>query len=217
MGNIVYDTLDNEFRTDRVAESIVNILNQKYGKEFQVVRIGDRYGTGITDEVTAICTIPHFNNFLFKVIYNMVTEKIVYDNFLIRCTCYYLEKEINVFLENVDSIVRVEISKKNSLDGIYNVNEFLEKYSSQKYVATLVISEGDIESLSQELLEKINEKFNGIRLVLFAYEIGDTEYKKFISNTQYMDHFSTEYIDNYKYKNNIVLKLEDNSILKMDL
>ena len=218
MGNIVYDTLDNELRTDIVVESIVNILNHKYGKEFQVLRIGERFGTDVNDEATVICTIKNYNNFLFKVVYNMVTGKIVEDNFFIRCTCYYVEKEINKLLNDVDSIVRVEINKKNSLNGIYKVEDFLEEYLNQKYVATLVVKNSNrkLNQVSQELLNRINEKYRGIKLAIISYEMKDEDFEKFIVNTRYMDHFSMEYIENYQYNEKHMAKIENGLLSEID-
>lgn len=131
MGNIVYDFADNGFNTEYVAKSIVKALNEKYNREFEIVKIGERYGTGFTNEVTALCTIKNFHSFIFRVIYNMVDEKIVNDNFFIRCTCFFIEKEINNILRNVDSIVRVEISKKNELDKVYKTIDFLKQYEDE--------------------------------------------------------------------------------------
>ena len=211
MGNLVYDFADNSLNTKYVADNVIKALKEKYNRDFEVVKIGERYGMNFNDEATVLCTVKGNYEFVFKVIYNMVHEKITYDNFFIRCTCYYLEKEINRILGNVNSIVRVEIMKKNSLDRTYKIIEFLERFQDEFFVATLVIENKDINKI-ENLLTEIESFYKGIKLKIIAYEMSEEEYEIFYNDSKNLDYFALSYVENYKYVSRKVYSLENGNI-----
>jgi len=211
MGNIIYDLADGVFNTKYVAESIAKILKNRYERDFEVVKIGERYGKDFNNEVTALCTVSGHYECIFKVVYNMVDEKIVYDNFLIRCTCYYVEKEINRLLRSVNSIVRVEILKKNSVDRVYKTLEFLETYSDECFVATLIVEKKDNNDIVK-LLEELNEIYSGIKLKVITYEMSTMEYDRFYNDSKNIDYFPLNYVENYNIESKKIYALEDGKI-----
>lgn len=211
MGNITYDLADKDFNTEHVANAIIEHLNKKYDREFKVVKIGERFGTGFTNEVTALCTVTNFSDFIFRATYNMVDEKLVYDNFLIRCTCFYVEREINKLLKYVNSLARVEIERMNEIDNIYKTQEFLEKYSDEFFVATVVLEKNDLNNY-EEILKELNNIYNNIKLKVIIYEMEPNEFSKFNENSKNIDYFSMRYVEGFKIENRTILKLENGLI-----
>ncbi len=211
MGNIVYDFADNSFNTEYVANSIIKILKEKYGREFEIVKIGERYGTEITNEVTVLCTVKNFHECIFRATYNMVDEKLVYDNFLIRCTCFFVEKEINKILRNVNSIVRVEIATKNALDNVYKTSKFLEKYKDEFFIATLIVEKHESNNFI-EFLNELNSTYNNIKLKLLVYEMLPDEFSMFYEASKNMDYFPMSYVEDFKAKSKQIFKMENGII-----
>ena len=211
MGNIIYDLADNTFNTEYVVETVVNILKEKYDRDFEVVKIGERYGMGFNDEVTLMCTVTGHYECIFKVVYNMVLEKIVYDNFMIRCTCYYVEKEINRLLRSVNSIVRVEILKKNSVNKVYKTLEFLEEFQDECFVATLVVEHKDSNNI-EAFLRELNGIYNGIKIQIISYEMSDEEYNRFYEDSKNLDYFSLSYVESYEIISRKIYSLEKGNV-----
>lgn len=211
MENLIYDLADNTFNTKYVADTVVRILEEKYNKNFEVVKIGERYGMGFYDEVTALCTVTGHYECIFKIIYNMVDEKIIYDNFLIRYTCYYVEKEINRLLREINSIVRVELLKKNKFDRIYKTLEFLEKFKDECFIATLIIEHKNSNDIEM-LLKELNGIYNGIKIKIVVYEMSGEECERFYNDSKNLDYFALNYVENYKYVSRRIYSLEKGNI-----
>lgn len=211
MRNVLYSLADNNLDTNYVVESIVKKLNQKYNKNFEVIKIGERYGTKVSNEATALCSMKDYDRFIFRAKYDMVEEKIICDDFPIRCTCFYIENEINRALKNVNSIVRAEISRKNNLNNIYKIGEFLQKFSQDCFIATLITEKDESNDLAK-FLSELQEQHDKLRLNIFVYEMEKKEFERFYNASKTLESFPISYIETFKISKKNIYRIEDGII-----
>lgn len=211
MPSNAFDFADNNLNTESVVKNTIKELEQKYNREFEVLKVGERYGTGFTNEITVLCTITGFYDFIFRVTYNMLEEKIVNDNFLIRCTCYYVEKELNKILKNVNSIVRVEIERKNGLNKVYKTQDFLLDYPDDYFIATMIVEKHNSNNF-EEVLKELNNIYDNIKLKTIIYEMNKEEFEKFNKTSKNIDYFAMRYIEGFNIVNKQIFKLENGKI-----
>lgn len=211
MGNVLYSLADNNLNTDYVVESIIKNLNQKYNKNFEVIKIGERYGTIISNEVTVLCSIKDYDRFIFRAKYDMVEEKIICDDFLIRHTCFYIENEISRALKSVKSIVRAEISRKNNLNNIYKIGEFLQKFSQECFIVTLIIEKDESNDFIK-LLSELQELYDKLRLNIFVYEMEKKEFERFYDASKTLESFPISFIETFKISKKDIYRIEDGII-----
>lgn len=141
----------------------------------------------------------------------MVEEKIIYDDFFIRCTCFFIENEISRALKNVKSIVRAEISRKNNLSDIYQIGEFLKKFSGDCFIATLII-EKDESSNFDKFLSELQEQHHELRLNIFVYEMEKKEFERFYNASKTLESFPISYIETFKISKKNIYRIEDGII-----
>lgn len=211
MRNVLYSLADNNLDTDHVVKSIIEKLNHKYNKNFEVIKIGDRYGTKISNEATALCSIKNYDSFIFRAKYDMVEEKIICDNFPIRCTCFYIENEISRILKNVQSVVRAEISRKNNLDNVYKTEEFLEKFSQDCFIVTLIVEQHESNNFIK-LLSKLQELYKKLKLNILVYEMDKKEFERFYNTSKNLENLSISYIETFQISKKQIYRIEDGII-----
>lgn len=211
MRNIIYSLADNNLDTDHVVKSIIKKLNQKYNNDFEVVKVGNRYGTRISNEATAVCSVKNLDGCIFKANYDMVEEKIIDDNFPIRCTCFYVESEISRILKNVESIVRVEISRKNNLDNVYKTEEFLDKFSQDCFTATLIVEKHESNDFIK-LLSELQGLYKKLKISILIYEMNKKEFERFYSSSKNLENLSISYIETFDISKKQIYRIEDGII-----
>ncbi len=141
----------------------------------------------------------------------MVEEKIICDDFPIRCTCFYIENEISRALKNVKSIVRAEISRKNNLNNIYKIGEFLQKFSQDCFIATLIIEKNESNDFIK-LLSELQELHKKLRLNILVYEMEKKEFERFYNTSKTLESFPISYIETFKISKKEIYRIEDRII-----
>lgn len=211
MRNFLYSFADNNLDTDYVAETIIEKLNHKYNKNFEVIKIGERYGTRIGNETTAFCSIKNYDRFVFRARYDMIEEKIICDDYPIRRTCFYIEEEISRILKNVNSIVRAEISRKNNLDNVYKTDEFLENFPHDCFIVTLVVEKHKSNDFTK-LLSALQEQYNKLKLSILIYQMEKKEFEEFYNISKSLENLPISYIETFKISKKQIYRIEDGFI-----
>ncbi len=213
MQKTIYEFVkDYNFNTENIANAIANRLAQKYRRDFEVIKIGERFGTELTNTITAFCRVKDFEDFVFRVKFDMVAGRIIEDNFYIRCTCFFVEKEINQDLIDINSLARVEIFTKNQLDTVYREQELLNKFGDEFFVATIILEKGkDVNYLS--FLSKLENAYKGIKIKIMAYEMTPETFSKFFEKSQTIDYFSMSYIETFPIESKRVFKIDNGKIV----
>lgn len=210
----IYDIIDNEFGTTEVVNKILKKLKEKYNKDFEILKIGERYGTDISNEVTVMCTIKNFNDFIFKVKYDMVEEIIVEDNFYIRYLCYLIEDKITEILKlnNTKTLVKVELARKNKIEKLYKkVEDFIEENPNDFFIATIVIEKNKFEYIS-ECLSLLTSIYINLKLNILLYEMNQNEFKNFYNKSKNLDNIPMSYIETFNFENRKIGKIENGMI-----
>ena len=210
----IYDIIDNEFGTENTINKILKKLKEKYNKNFEILKIGERYGTNLTNEVTVMCTICNHIDFIFKIKYDMVEEKIVENNFNIRYLSYLIENKITKLLNlnNIKTLVRVELARKNQIEKLYKrVEDFIEDYPNDFFIATIVTEKNKKQDIS-EILAILTSIYKRLKLNILFYEMNQIEFNNFYQSTKYFDNISMSYIENFNFLDRRIGKIENGII-----
>ena len=150
----------------QIEQHILKKLKDKFGYDFLVRRIQNRYGMGDFENVLAICSMKDDENMYFSVVYNVINKQIVDDNFFVKCTSHELEKYILEELQNANkqAVVRIDIFGKRHLEKKYSVEELSELYKNNNFLSTIIIKDKISEHEIEKIFKNINKKYKNIFL-----------------------------------------------------
>ena len=131
----------NDLTIQEISNGIITKLNQKYNKDFLIRSINNRYGMGDFENVIAICSPKDNENILFNVIYNMLDEKIVDENFWIKDTSNELDEYVLKQFRNIgkNAIVKTEVFGIKMLEHKYSVQEFSNSFNNSNFLTTIIV------------------------------------------------------------------------------
>lgn len=213
----LFDIEENGLSNDVVSDLITQKLEEKYNQIFILKRIGNRYGTGKFDEVTAYCCPLNNKKMIFSVTFDMVKEMIIEDDFFLRNTCVELEEGLyNEFKKkNIESINKVEIIGKNRLDEILSVQEFSKKYTRSNFLATIIIRDEIAEKDLNYVFINIKNKFNSIYLKTLIYVMKDDDFDNCLEMSETLPALTTAFVEQYPVKNMHIIKVYKEEVIKI--
>lgn len=155
-------------------------LSEKYGEDFVVTEIGNRFNTG---SATLYCHPESNENINFTVVYDFSDETIT-DDYMIRKSAVNLDSEISELSSKsgigFSSITVFHGAIDDNLDGNEDVAEFIRKSGAHRLYMHLAVNADDISDESDaavtlDSLHEISRKYDNIDVlaVLFAYHSDD--------------------------------------------
>ena len=164
----------DDFNDQTMCEDVKNKLKEKYNKEFEVLRIGNRIGGESTDRIDTYC-VPIDNNkciFTTTLDLDMSGKDIEKDD-------YYLKQvttPIDSFFEEefskngVGAICRTDTIKKNTLDENLETQRFIDKYPNAKFLSMMAIEEIDKYKI-QDIYTLLSSTYENIKLNSIIYVV----------------------------------------------
>lgn len=144
------------------AQEIVNLLNQKYGIEFEVISIGNRLASDKADTVTAYCRPKNNVKVIFEAVMN-VDRKLVSDDYPIRL----LEVEVKEIIErrfseyDIKATVDVSIARLPNEKNLLGVDfrDIISEYPNLSLTFTTVMCDGADSRKTYDTVVALLEEF----------------------------------------------------------
>ena len=207
----------DDFNDQTMCEDVKNKLKEKYNKEFEVLRIGNRIGGESTDRIDTYC-VPIDNNkciFTTTLDLDMSGKDIEKDD-------YYLKQvttPIDSFFEEefskngVGAICRTDTIKKNTLDENLETQRFIDKYPNAKFLSMMAIEEIDKYKI-QDIYTLLSSTYENIKLNSIIYVVEKETLEKLkekLYGFPYIPKTLLEKNSNYK----LYMKIEDGQVLEI--
>lgn len=162
----IFKILCKETIDEELTQIIKDKLLLKYKEEFEVYKIGKRYGASSSnDSVTAYCRSTKNKDLLF--IATLYKDKVHFqDDYYLRLVCFELQQElIKVFKENnVEVYPRVNIIGLNEYDKKQKLQDFIEKEKNTNFLLELYVK-GKVElSVLKKSMKMVKEKYKSINI-----------------------------------------------------
>ena len=201
----------------QMEQHILKKLKDKFGYDFLVRRIQNRYGMGDFENVLAICSMKDDENMYFSVVYNVINKQIVDDNFFVKCTSHELEKYILEELQNANkqAVVRIDIFGKRHLEKKYSVEELSELYKNNNFLSTIIIKDKISEHEIEKIFKNINKKYKNIFLKSLIYTISKEDFKEFYQKVCTLPEISETIIQEYTVNDMYIRKIYNNEVIKI--
>ena len=207
----------DDFNDQTMCEDVKNKLKEKYNKEFEVLRIGNRIGGESTDRIDTYC-VPIDNNkciFTTTLDLDMSGKDIEKDD-------YYLKQvttPIDSFFEEefskngVGAICRTDTIKKNTLDENLETQRFIDKYPNAKFLSMMAIEEIDKYKI-QDIYSLLSSTYENIKLNSIIYVVEKETLEKLkekLYGFPYIPKTLLEKNSNYK----LYMKIENGQVLEI--
>ena len=207
----------DDFNDQTMCEDVKNKLKEKYNKEFEVLRIGNRIGGESTDRIDTYC-VPIDNNkciFTTTLDLDMSGKDIEKDD-------YYLKQvttPIDSFFEEefskngVGAICRTDTIKKNTLDENLETQRFIDKYPNAKFLSMMAIEEIDKYKI-QDIYTLLSSTYENIKLNSIIYVVEKETLEKLkekLYGFPYIPKTLLEKNSNYK----LYMKIENGQVLEI--
>lgn len=208
---------ENNLSDIEICNKIMKRLEENYKQKFIIKTFAKRYGMGDFENCTATCSPKEDENIIFSVMYDMINEKIVEDDFFLKSTSYELGKYILKELQNKgkEAIVKVKIFGKRILEKRYSVQEFSEKYGNKNFLATIIIKDKISEEELENIFIKINNNFKNLFLKTLIYTINKEEFNDCYEKSLNLPDINSTFIEDYKVNNDYIIKIYENKIIKI--
>ena len=204
---------DNNDQT--MAEDIKRKLYEKYNKEFEVLRIGNRIGGTSIDRIDTYCAPKDNPKVVFTAIQDLTMEgeETEEDDYYLKCVTSNVEELLTKDLaqNGIDAICRIETIKKNSLDESIQTQDFINKYPNAKFLCIMAIQETEKYKV-QEAFENINNAFQNIKLNSIIYTVSEdtlTYLKEKLYGTPF---FPRALVESKGFNYKTYLKIENGSV-----
>ena len=207
----------NDLTIQEISNGIITKLNQKYNKDFLIRSINNRYGMGDFENVIAICSPKDNENILFNVIYNMLDEKIVDENFWIKDTSNELDEYVLKQFRNIgkNAIVKTEVFGIKMLEHKYSVQEFSNSFNNSNFLSTIIVDGAISNNELDEIFNNVKNEFKNIFLKTLIYTIPKEKFDDFYKKTCLLTEISETIIKEYSTNDLYIRKIYNNEIIKI--
>ena len=160
----IFKILCKETIDEEITQIIKDKLLLKYKEEFEVYKIGKRYGASSSnDSVTTYCRNVKNKDLLFMA--TLYRDKVHFeDDYYLRLVCFELQKElIEAFKENnVEVYPRINIVGINEYDKKIKLQDFIEKEKNAKFLVELYVK-GKVElSILKKSIKTVKDNHKSI-------------------------------------------------------
>lgn len=200
-----------------VPSLVERMLQEKYGEEFVVTEIGNRYNTG---SVTLYCHPSNNESINFTATYKNSTEELT-DDFVDRKYAVQLDHEFSNLLKdngfNGTSLTIFYGSRLDNVQGDETINEFISNSNTKKLYTYLVmdavcISNNDDAQKLLDTILKLSEMYNSVDVLLATFFIPSTEYEECRQKLQTMVSVNGEWFDDYNVISDMNISITDKSV-----
>ena len=160
------DILGGGIIYEEVAQTIKDLLVTKYGKEFEIKKIGRSYGTNYSGTITTFCCPKDEEDVLFTVV--LKADKVNYtEDYPLRSICTELEKDFNKCMseEKIISCIRIDTASFCKLDKCISLEKFIQLNKDIEFFVDIYIKGKTSKTNIKKAIEKFKKdnkiKFNG--------------------------------------------------------
>lgn len=209
----IFDVIGNGISNEEINNVIKLKLHEKYGKEFVVKMIGNRYGMDSNDTVTTFCSPQDNEKLLFTAILNK-EQTILKDDYILRSIKFELEESIEkVFKENnVDVLVRIETIGINRLEEKMTVQECIDKFENFNFLAYVVIKGVASKEVLQDVYKILRKKYKNIYLKNLIYMLEEEDFDECFETIKSSPVISIAFIEQYVIKDEAIIKIIDDKV-----
>ena len=209
----IFDVIGNGISNEEISNVIKLKLHEKYGKEFVVKMIGNRYGMDSNDTVTTFCSPQDNEKLLFTAILNK-EQTILKDDYILRSIKFELEESIEkVFKENnVDVLVRIETIGINRLEEKMTVQECIDKFENFNFLAYVVIKGVASKEVLQDVYKILRKKYKNIYLKNLIYMLEEEDFDECFETIKSSPVISIAFIEQYVIKDEAIIKIVDDEV-----
>ena len=209
----IFDVIGNGISNEEISNVIKLKLHEKYGKEFVVKMIGNRYGMDSNDTVTTFCSPQDNEKLLFTAILNK-EQTILKDDYILRSIKFELEESIEkLFKENnVDVLVRIETIGINRLEEKMTVQEFIDKFKNFNFLAYVVIKGVASKEVLQDVYKILRKKYKNIYLKNLIYMLEEEDFDECFETIKSSPVISIAFIEQYVIKDEAIIKIVDDEV-----
>ena len=181
---------------DEIIQIVKDKLLLKYNEEFEVYKIGRRYGTAEEDTVTTICRNIHNKDCLFEAVLNADRVQF-HDDYYKRLICYELKKEmIDIFQENnMEVYPRIDIIHLQEFDQKMSLNDFIEKKSEKNFFIQLYINGNVKYKEIKKAIDSIKEKHSKINMRGNILLLDSKDYEEYMAILKELPDNEDHYIE----------------------
>ena len=212
-----YEFLGDGVGNDDIVESVKAFLENKYQIKVVPDRIGNRFGHDEDDVVTVYYHPEGEEAFIFSVKYNLEAQTYS-DDYLYRKVCCEIEKAINSVISkaNIQSMARVEMISKNSLEEDLSVKDFAIKYPGITFLSYIVINREYDETLITNTLNELISSFDNVpNINSYLFFAESAEYEEAQKEITDLEYFSKSMLSNYFEKEPAIYRIENKKIIKV--
>ena len=209
----IFDIIGNGISNEEISNVIKLKLYEKYGKEFIVKMIGNRYGMDSNDTETTFCSPKDNDRLLFTAILNK-EQTILKDDYIFRSMKFELEECIEKLFEekNFDVIVRIETIGINKFDEKLTVQEFIDKFNNFNFLAYIITKDVVSKEILKEIYESLRNKYNNIYLKSLIYMLEEEDFYECFETIKSSPVISIAFIEQYVIKDEIIMNIVNEKV-----
>ena len=209
----IFDIIGNGISNEEISNVIKLKLYEKYGEEFVVKMIGNRYGMDSNDTVTTFCSPKDNDRLLFTAILNK-EQTILKDDYIFRSMKFELEECIEkLFKEkNIDVIVRIETIGINKFDEKLTVQEFIDKFNNFNFLAYIITKNIVSKEILKEIYENLRKKYNNIYLKSLIYMLEEEDFYECFETIKSSPVISIAFIEQYVIKDETIMNIVNDKV-----
>ena len=212
----IFDVIGNGISNKDIIENIKKKLQKKYKIEFNVKKIGNRYGIFTNDTVTTYCCPKYNENIIFIAKLNK-EQTVLEDDYLLKCISYEIEESIKKEFQenNIEIIAKNKIIGKSNLSEQISVQEFINKYKGANFLTYIISSQKISAEVLKEIYEKLKQKYKGIYLKTLIYIIDENGFENCKEIANQSPTIMQTMLEEQTIKEEIIIKIKEGKIYRI--